>query len=253
MSPALIGIIVFACTFGGALAGMRLRVLLPEHHVSQESRESVKAGIGLIATMTALVLGIVTGSAKSSFDEMDSAVKTVSADLIALDRALARYGTETAALRATLRDGVMERMQQIWPPHQLYPAMPDLSQKPAGIEGLTAQIQRLEPGTQEQRALHARAVELAEALLQMRWLIFENMRTDVPVPFLVILCFWLTITFASFGLFAPRNATVNSALFVSAVSVAGAVFLVLEMNGPFEGLIRVSPEPIRYALAHMSQ
>jgi len=253
MSPAIIGLIVFACTFGGALVGMRLRAVLPDHHLSEETRETVKAGIGLIATMTALVLGIVTGSAKNTFDAMDSAVKTVSADLIALDRALLRYGPEATGLREALKKGVTERMEQIWPAHQLYPRVPDLSAKPAGIELLGGQIQRLEPKTQEQRALQARAVELAETLMQMRWLIFENMRTSVPVPFLVILCFWLTVTFASFGLFSPRNATVNAALFLSAVSVAGAVFLVLEMNGPFEGLIRVSSDPIRYALEHMGQ
>jgi hypothetical protein len=253
MSPALIGLIVFGCAFGGSLVGMRVRTVLPEHHRTEETRETVKSGIGLIATMTALVLGIVTGSAKSSFDTLDASVKTVSADLISLDRTLARYGVETTGIRQALRQAVAHRVETIWPPNGESPAALDASAKDAGVELLTTMIQRLEPQTNEQRALQVRAVEIAESILQMRWLIFENVHTQIPIPFLVILVFWLTVTFTSFGLFAPHNATVSIALLVSAMSVASAVFLVLEMNGPFEGLIRVSAEPIRYALDHMTQ
>ena len=75
MNPTIVGLIVFTCTFGGALLGMWLRTTLPEHHCDAESRDTVKVGIGLIATMTALVLGLVTASAKSSFDTVDTAVK----------------------------------------------------------------------------------------------------------------------------------------------------------------------------------
>ncbi|HEX4069627.1 MAG TPA: hypothetical protein VHX68_00595, partial [Planctomycetaceae bacterium] len=68
MGSIAIGGIVFACTFVGALAGMGLRAVLPEHHVSPESKDVVKLGMGLIATLAALVLGLLIASAKSSFD-----------------------------------------------------------------------------------------------------------------------------------------------------------------------------------------
>jgi hypothetical protein len=75
----------------------------------------------------------------------------------------------------------------------------------------------------------------------------------VPAPFLVVVIFWLTVTFTSFGLYAPRNATVLAVLGVAAMSVAGAVFLILELDGPFEGVIKVSSGPFRYALANLGQ
>ena len=103
MNPTVIGFVVFACTFGAALAGMRLRRILPQHHFSDESKDTVKLGIGLIATMTALILGLVTASAKSSFDDVTAAVKHAAVDVLALDRTLARYGPETAEVRAALK------------------------------------------------------------------------------------------------------------------------------------------------------
>ena len=75
MDATVVGIIVFTCTFVGALFGMWLRTALPEHWLDAESRDTVKVGVGLIATMTALVLGLVTASTKSSFDAVDTAVK----------------------------------------------------------------------------------------------------------------------------------------------------------------------------------
>jgi hypothetical protein len=97
------------------------------------------------------------------------------------------------------------------------------------------------------------ALDLAEELLQTRWLGTESVGVSIPLPFLVVLTFWLIIIFASFGLFAPRNATVLTSLFVCALSVAAAVFLVLEMDEPFDGVLTVSSEPMRYALAHLNQ
>jgi|MudIll2142460700_1097286.scaffolds.fasta_scaffold02389_1 hypothetical protein len=255
MYPTMVGLIVFTCTFGGALLGMWLRTTLPEHHLDAESRDVVKVGIGLIATMTALVLGLVTASAKSSFDAVDSAVKTTAIQVLTLDRVLARYGAETGAIRQSLQRGVGARIDMIWPQGGSKPANLDPMGSGAGAqtEGLAVAIRALQPRDGAQRALHARALDLTEALLQARWLVLAGTETSIPVPFLVILVFWLTITFASFGLFAPRHATVLAVLFVCALSVGSAVFLVLEMDTPFEGVLTVSAEPFRYALAHLNQ
>jgi hypothetical protein len=92
-----------------------------------------------------------------------------------------------------------------------------------------------------------------EATLQARWLLFAGGESAIPLPFLVVLLFWLTITFTSFGLFAPRNVTVLAVLFVCALSVTSALFLVVEMDGPFDGLIKASADPLRYAHAHINQ
>ncbi len=251
MNPIVIGTLVLTCTFGGALAGMWLRGVLPPQHLDAESSGTVKVGIGLIATMTALVLGLVTGSAKSSFDVTNKAVRDTATDLIALDRTLARYGPETDEARALFRAQVKNRMDRIWPPDGGAPELDVPNAQSA--ETIAALIQSLEPKTEAQRWLRTRAENLTEAALDARWLVSSSTGTTVLAPFLTALLFWLSITFVSFGLFAPRNFTVIGTLFVCSLSVAGAVFLVLEMDGPFEGLVRVSPQPLQYALEQMNR
>ena len=146
-------------------------------------------------------------------------------------------------------------MDMIWPQGASKAAAldPMSSGAGSGAEALAEAIQDLKPRTDAQRALQARALDLAEALLQARWLVHAGTETSVPLPFLVIMSFWLTITFASFGLFAPRNGTVLTILLVCALSVASAVFLVLEMDAPFDGLLKVSADPLRYAYGHLNQ
>jgi hypothetical protein len=253
VNPILVGIVVFACTFCGALAGMLLRRALPSNHLDEASKETIKLGIGLIATMTALVLGLVTASAKSSFDEVTAAIKHAAADVLALDRTLARYGPQADDVRAHMRASMAQRLEMMWPTDRSRSSELDSSAAPRDIETVAARIRGLRPQTDEQRWLQSRALHLGESLFQRRSLIVAGTGSSVPLPFLVILLFWLTITFASFGLFAPGNATVVSVLLVCALSVAGAVFLVLELDGPFQGLIKVSGEPLRFAVSRLGQ
>jgi len=174
-------------------------------------------------------------------------------DTLTLDRLPARYGPETREIRGALQQAVALRVDMIWPQGSSRPAQLDPLGAASRVEGLADRIRGLTPRDDSQRSLQSRALELAEALLQTRWIMSAGGGTSVPLPFLVILLFWLTITFTSFGLLAPRNATVLAVLFVCALSVGSAVFLILEMDGPFDGLLRVSADPLRYALAHLNQ
>jgi hypothetical protein len=255
MNPTIVSIIVFTCTFGGALLGRWLRIVLPAHHLDAESRDTVKVGVGLIATMTALVLGLVTASAKSSFDAVNTAVKQTASEMLTLDRILARYGPEAGEIRTRLQHEIGVRIDRIWPQGSSKPANLDAIRSGIGsdAEGLADTIRGLTPRDTAQRALQSRALDLAEALLQARWLVLAGTEASVPVLFLMVLLFWLTITFASFGLVVPRNATVLAVLRVCALSVGSAIFLVLEIDGPFDGLLRISIEPWRYAHAHLNQ
>jgi Protein of unknown function (DUF4239) len=253
LNPIAIGTLVFLCTFGGALLGIWLRPILPEHHLGAEAKETVKIGIGLIATMTALLLGLVTASAKSSFDSMDSAVRHSAAEVLALDRTLARYGPETREIRQSLSHLVGNRLEMIWQVEASQAIRMNQPEVTRGAEQLDGQIHALSPRNDEQRWLQARAVDLAEAMLNARWIRVSDLHRSIPMPFLAVLVLWLTITFSSFGLFAPRNATVIIVLLVCALSVAAAIFLILEMEGPFDGLIRISPEPLRYAYSQINQ
>ena len=253
MTPAVIGMLVFACTFGGALVGLWLRAALPDHHLSNDSKDTVKVGIGLIATMTALVLGLVTASTKSSFDALNTAVQHAAADVLALDRTLARYGPESKDARETLAQVIAQRLELTWPQHAAPGARQERLEVPYSGEGLVEQIRGLAPQNENQRWLQAHAVALSEALLDARWAVVSRVGPSVPVPFLVVLVFWLTMIFVSFGLFAPRNVTVMVALCVCALSVAGAIFLILEMNRPYSGLMQISSTPMRNALEQVGK
>jgi hypothetical protein len=252
VSPATVGLLVLVCTFAGALLGMLLRSILPPHHLGNEARDTVKLGIGLVATITALILGLVTASAKEAFDSADRALKDAAANVLSLDRVLARYGPETADIRAALKRTVAERVDMIWtrrPEHGPF----DLAGSTHEIELLPANIRRLEPKNDDQHMLRARALDLTETMMRSRWHVSVGLRTSIRPQFLGVLLFWLTVTFTSFGMLGERNMTVVAVLLVCAISVAGAVFLVLELDGPFEGVITVSPEPLKYAIAHLGE
>ena len=255
MNPVTAAIIAFTCTFGGAMLGMWLQRVLPAHHLDTSSKDTIRVGIGLISTITALVLGLVTASAKSSFEAADAAVKQSATNILALDRTLARYGSETNEIRRALQHALQARIDTIWPQDSSKPI--DLDPLRAvtgrGAEGIAGAIRGLRPRDDSQRELRSRALELAETMLRARWLSVAAAEPSVPVPFLLILVCWLTITFWSFGLFAPRNATVLAVLFVCGLSVGSAMFLLLEMDGPFDGVLKVSVEPLRYALAQLNQ
>ena len=260
MSPMLIAWIVFACVFGGALAGILLRRVLPAHHLSPESKDSVKLGAGLIATMAALVLGLLTASAKSSFDTQGNEVKLSASQIVFLDRALAHYGPETKEIRDLIRRAITLRLETTWP-EVVSPAgkvaagkLEDTAQTRSTVDSIEDQLHELAPRDETQRWLQRRALQISGGLVQTRWLLFgQAAGSSIPMPFLVVVVFWLTVLFASFGLLAPPNATVVGVLVLSALSVAGAIFLILEMDRPFDGVLKISSDPLRYALSQIDR
>jgi hypothetical protein len=242
VSATAIGLIVFALVFGSALLAMFVRNALPEHHLSADSKDVVKLGIALIATMSALVLSLLIASAKSAFDPRSNQLVQVSADIIQLDRALARYGPETKEARSLLERSVAATLERFWPAESARPIAIDPKASP--VEALYDKIEELSPQNDAQRALRSQAETTALDMGRTRLLLFEHLDRSISVPFLVVLVFWLCIIFASFGLFAPRNATVIAVLCVCALSVSGAIFLILELDRSFEGLLKVSGAPL---------
>jgi len=94
MSALGLSLIAFACIFGTTLLSMFVRNALPEHHLNSDSRDAIRLSMGVIGTMSALVLGLLIASAKSSFDAKSSQVKQITANVILLDQLLAQYGPE---------------------------------------------------------------------------------------------------------------------------------------------------------------
>lgn len=252
MAPWLIAATVFACTFGGALAGMRTRGRLPEHHLSKESKDVVQLCMGLIATLTALVLGLVTASAKQSFDEQGAAVRSIAASLLTLDRTLGRYGPEAQPIRDDLARSVKTRVDAVWR-LGLTPAAPIPGDDTKSPDDLEDDILALSPHDARQTWLRSQALSVASDSLKTRWLALIGAHTSIPAPFLVVIVFWLSALFWSFGLFAPENRTVASVLLLAALSVAASVFLILEMQTPLHGLLKISSEPLDYVLANLGK
>ena len=168
-----------------------------------------------------------------------------------LDRTLAHYGPEAAPARVLLRRAVQAEIERVWPQGRARAE----AIEPAGLreegERFLAILGELSPGTEAQRYAQRRALRLAAAFLRMRALMVAEAGNELPGPFLAVLAFWAAALFFGFGLFARPNATVLATLSVGALSVAGAVYLILELNRPFDGLMRVSETPLRYALGQM--
>jgi hypothetical protein len=249
MSPFTLGAIVLACVFGAALLAMRLRAVLPQHHLSADTKDAVKLAMGLVATMAALVLGLLVASAKGAYDAQRSTVVQMAAKAAFLDRVLSHYGPDAAEARASLHRALEGAITHIWPENKFQEGQ--LAPNTASGAALYDAIQGLAPHDDAQRSLKAQALVIGLDLGQMRWLLFEQGGTSIATPLLVIVVFWLAILFFSFGLFGPSNATAIAALLVAALSVSGAIFLILELDHPFSGLIRISSEPMVKVLNHL--
>jgi hypothetical protein len=247
----LIAAIVFACAFGGAVLGMSLRSILPESHLHADSKEVVRITTGLLATLAALVLGLLVASAKSAFDAQDKGFQQLSANIIVLDRTRASYGPEAAGAREALRRTVAATIESLWPAEGT--PVSGMDSAAISTEGAKffASIRDLAPTNDVQRSVQSQALQIGTDLARTRWLLSQKQDSSSSVPFLIVLLFWLFAIFVSFGLFSPRNAAVLTAFFICAISAAGAVFLIVDLNDPSGGLIKGSSTPLRFALAQL--
>lgn len=252
MEPLAIAVIAFVCVFGGALVGMALNVRLPGHHLEGRSGDVVKLVMGLIGTMAALVLGLLIATAKGTYDTQTSHVTQLSAGIIELDRILANYGPETKEARDALRQTVIDNIERIWPEDAASANLEPLKRKTKS-EAFFRGILKLSPQTDEQRFAKSQALQMTTDLYHTRLLMYAQRGSSITLPFLIVLVSWLVLLFTGFGLLTPFNGTVITALLIGALSVAGALFLILELDRPYSGLMRISSAPLQGALAQMGQ
>jgi hypothetical protein len=248
MASLLTALLTLAFICAGTVLGSLIRNRLPDHHLRDDSKDVVKMASGMIATLVALVIGLLVSSSKSSFDQASSGVTQIGAKMILLDRALGRYGPETKAIRARMREELATGIERLWPTGGgLNPNLAAVEHG-AGMDDVLDMIERLAPPDEARRAIRSHALQTCSELVHSRWLMIEQAQTTLPTVFLGILIFWLTVLFASLGLLAPRNLTTWCCLFVCAVSMSGAIYLILEMNRPLEGAVQISPAPLQKAL-----
>ena len=249
MNSIVVSSMAFAIVFGAAMAGRVLRRALPEDHLGTDAKDVIKLTTGLVGTLAALVLGMLVSSAKTSYDARKNEVALMSSQVVAIDRLLANYGPETKELREGLRAQVEAGIDRIWPSQASRQAQLRPTENPQSyFNGLRL----LAPKNDVQAATKAEVISMSDNLRQTRWLLFiESEQSSVPRPLLVILIAWLAVIFISFGLFAPPNPTVAVTLFVGALAVSAAIFIILEMYTPFSGVLRISSAPVREALSQI--
>jgi hypothetical protein len=247
-NPTLVALISLCSILVGTFVGIWLRSRLPEHHLSKESESVVKLGVGLIATLSALVLGLLIASAKTSYDTKVSEVNQMTANMIMIDQMLAEYGPDVRPAREQLRSAVQAMVQKLWNEGNERSANARAF-TPTGASLETWRlVHSLPTQTEAQRGLSAEIAGAATHLSQLRLLLFAQSGGSIPTPFLAILVFWLAIIFASFSLFGPMNTTVLAFTFLFAVSAAGAIFLIYELNNPFTGMLQISRPAMLEAL-----
>jgi hypothetical protein len=251
LTPLAVACTAFGFTFGAALIGMLLHGKVPSHHVDGDSRDVMKLVMGLVATMAALVLGLLIASAKTSYDTQTTAVQQISAYVIELDRQLEHYGPETKVTRDLLRQLTAATTERIWT--ERAPITLDPSTAKGQSDRFYDTLQNLTPHTDAERIIQNRAMQLVSLLIQTRLLMYVQLGSTLTWPFLGALVFWISILFLGFGLFTRLNATVVAALFIGALSVSAALFLLEELSHPYSGLLRVSEAPLRYALSQIGR
>ncbi len=251
MSSAVVSSIVFVSIFAAALIGMAARRLLPEDHVGSDPKEVVRLTTGLIATMAALVLGMLVSSGKSFYDARKNDVAEISTQIVTIDRTLARYGPETLETRGEFRQMVQAGLRRVWPDESSRAA----ELKPIRYgEIVLDHMELLTPKNDAQAATKAQSISQILAFRQTQWLLFlKSEQNAVPLPLLMIVVSWLAVIFASFGLFTPPNSTVVVVLALGAIAVSSAVFVILEMYKPFSGVLRISPAPILDVLSELGR
>ena len=247
MDALVTGCIVAALLMVASVVGAMLSRRLPDHHLTPESKEAIKLATAVIGTLSALALGFLIASAKTSFDGAETELKTSAARLVLLDRVMDQYGDATLEARKALSGLVEARLEETWggrqADRQRGPLRDDL-----GVEPVQKLLRALTPQTDGQRLLRDRALEVSGSIAEAHWMLIETGNEGLPAAFLVVLVFWLALMFLTFGLVSPSNATVFTILAICAASVGGAVFLVNDLAHPYTGIIYVSDEPLRIAL-----
>src|SRR4249919_797322 len=251
MIIGVIGLIFFAGLVGVTLLGGCLRRFIPAEQLTAESKDAVKLALGLVGTMTAILLGLLISSAKDTFDTTRSEVTQMAAKVALLDRVLKLYGPEAMDARRGLRDTIADGVRRTWPAQQAGSARLDPNQQMG--DALYVEVQRLAPQNDTQRDLKTQATNLMVQLAEVRALLQAQAIPSLSKPLLIALGSGLVVIFFGFSLLAPANATSTLALVAGAFSVACAVFIILELNYPFAGAIRIPSEPMTNVLNHLAE
>jgi hypothetical protein len=259
--------VVFLILLGATGLGVIVRPLLPEEHKTTETVQVLQLVVGMLVTFAALVLGLLTASAKTVFDTNTDDIRGYATQLIQLDDTLRQYGVEGDTARQLLRAYTAAAIASTWPNEprpagNYYPTINASEGNPHNLDShklgdMLGQAQRdvreMQPHDGFHQKLVVEALAQFDRLLQQRWKLVEESHGKISSPFDRILVFWLTIIFLCFGLIAPRNALSLVTITLGALSIASALYLILDLDTPFTGAIIIPSQPLRDALAYLSR
>ena len=252
MNPVSISMIAFLLAVTGILMGWGLRRMLPAEQLEPESKDAIKLGLGIVMTLSALVLGLLVASAKSGYDVRRSEINQITSGVILLDYLLSKYGDDARPVRIALREEVPLVAARIWNEGQAFSSHLGPFKPLHQGELLYQQIHGLQPSNDAQRELKRRIVQLTHDLAEVRLSLFSHLSRSIPLPFLIVLLSWVAVMFTGFSVMTPAKITPLSFLIVSAFSVSGAIFLILELDQPFAGLMMIPNEHLISALQPLS-
>lgn len=241
----------FTSIVAGIVLGMKLRARIPAPSLGRDTKEVIRLGTGLLATLAAVVISLLIASAKSSYDAQDAHFRLLAAHLVETDQLLAQYGPEAIPVRKLMRQNVPAAMDRIWN-ERATASQGNAFTANSLAEQLHTAIEALSTANDAQRSLKLRIVQASNEIARTRLLIFADGDRPILTPFLLILIVWLTVIFASFGMFVEPGAVAWTALLVFALLISSALFLVADLSQPFAGLMQISKEQLRHTLAPLS-
>ncbi|HTK01518.1 MAG TPA: hypothetical protein VL522_17930 [Bordetella sp.] len=253
MTGWMVGSIVFVCVFGCGVLGLLLRRFLADHHVNDDSMAIVKLGAGLMATLAALVLGLLVASAKLAFDRLNDDFTQTAGTVVMLDLTLADYGPQAKDARDSLRDAYASAVRTFFSDGDAAPIKAHAPGNLTRVEHFQQKVRDLKPQNDMQRLAQAEVVLQSRDLARARWLVIQPGQGSIPGPFLTILVLWLSVLFGGFGVVSVNSRTAIATLFVCALSVSGAIFLIEDIAHPLEGMMTIARDPADMALEQLGR
>lgn len=253
MSALSFAAFVFIAIFVAALAGFWCQRFLPENFTDDATEASVRAVLGMLSMLTAVVMGFLTANAKNAFDHASKIAADTAVRMVSIDRGLANFGDDAKPLRDRLKQFAEDWIDTINSPAGDAHADLRALQRAEELEQFVKAIQKLEVASETQADYRDKVVDLSLAILYDRWVLKTERAAATPTVFLLVLLAWLALEFFIFGLFSNQNTAIILATFLGAVMVASAFFLVLDLEGPMTGPMRISTENLERAVVIMGQ
>ncbi|HMM91106.1 bestrophin-like domain [Bradyrhizobium sp.] len=238
----------FAAILIGAAAGMGLRRALPAEWLEGGAKEAIRLGAGLLSTLAALVIGLMIASAKNTFDNQNSNIRQLGTNAALADQMLTKYGPEAKAARTLLREIIPSATARIWRENNAGKGREPSFVVSEMAERFFRAVEGLNPANAEQTSLKSRIIQITTDMGRTRLLVFTQADDAIPLPFFIVLVFWLVVIFASFSLFAEPGLLVMISTLVFALSVSSALFLIVDLSHPFQGLMQISNHHLQMVL-----